>query len=243
MIEGNHWLNIQFQTLFRSRPDGRIERENDPDCSRGPRFWLAGCSEGNAHGMRVDLPDALAAELENLAADEPPFIYPATPKHLGRYLSLLGGDGTAAYELVLIYELPHAHPYRSDVRLIGSDSREGQDLMQGWATDGVPGPVFDLGFRQAADFWAPWCAAIVDDEVASIAFAARLGDAGAELGLVTIKRFRGRGFAAVATAGWSRLSSLRSRKLFYSTNRYNVSSQRVAARLGLQLLGASLRVP
>jgi len=59
-----------------------------------------------------------------------------------------------------------------------------------------------------------------------------------ELGLATAKAFRGRRFAAAATAAWSRLPSLQSR-LFYSTGRNNISSQRVAARLVLQLRGAS----
>ncbi|WP_312367172.1 GNAT family N-acetyltransferase [Ensifer sp.] len=83
---------------------------------------------------------------------------------------------------------------------------------------------------------------MVEGEVASLAFAARLADNGAELGLVTTKAFRGQGFAAAATAGWTRLPTLRSRTLFYSTDRDNISSQRVAERLGLHLRGASLRI-
>lgn len=110
------------------------------------------------------------------------------------------------------------------------------------ATDGVPESWFDLGFHGVADFWSPWCAAIVDGEVASLACAARLTDSGAELGLVTAKAFRGRGFGAAATAGWSRLPTLRSRTLFYSTDRDNASSKRVASRLGLRHHGASLRI-
>lgn len=242
MISGNHWLKTEYRTLFQLCPDGRIERENDPDCSLGPRFWLAGCPEGNVFGVRADLPDDLAAKLEGLATTEPPFTHPAIPKHLESYLSLLGSDGLVVHNLGLIYELPHAQQYPSKARLIGSDSREGQDLMQSWAADRVPEALFELGFREVADFWTPWCAAVVDGEVASIAFAARLADAGAELGLVTAKAFRGQGFAAAATAGWSRLPTLRSRTLFYSTDRDNISSQRVAARLGLRLRGASLRI-
>ena|SRR5437899_2035040 len=93
MTSENHWLKTEYRTLFRLCPDGRIERENDPDCSPGPRFWLAGCSEGNVFGVRADVPDDLAARLERLATIEPPFTHPAMPKHLERYLSLLGGDG------------------------------------------------------------------------------------------------------------------------------------------------------
>ncbi len=241
---GDHWLKVQYQTLFRLRPDGRIERENDPDYSPGPRFWLAGCSERTLFGLRDDLPDDLVAEIEGLAASEPPLTHTAPPKYLARYLSLLGKDGPAAHNLGLTYELPNAHPYPcpSNARLINSDSQEGRDLVHSWASAGVPENLVELGFHQATDFWTPWCGVIVDDEVASLAFAARLADTGAELGLVTGKAFRGQGFAATATAGLSQLPSLRSRMLFYSTDQGNISSQRVAERLGLRLRGASLRI-
>lgn len=242
MIAENHWLNIDYRTLFRLRHDRRIDRENDPDNSPGPRFWFAGCADGNVFGMRADSPDDLAAELESLAATEPPLIHPAKPKHLDRYLSLLDDGRPAAHNFGLIYELPQAHPYPSEAPLISSESKEGQDLMQSWAADGVPESLFELGFHVVTDFWRPWCAAVIDGEIASIAFAARLADAGAELGLVTVKAFRGQGLAAAATAGWSRLATLRSRILFYSTDQANTASQRVAARLGLRLRGASLRI-
>ncbi len=242
MIAGNDWLETDYRTLFRLRPDGRIECENDPDQSVGPRFWLAGCADGSLFGLRADLPDDLAAKLESLAASEPSFMPQTTPKHLESYLSLLGGDSPPDHDLGLIYELPHALPYSSDARLVSSESDEGRELMQSWAEGRIPEGLFELGFCEVADFWAPWCAAIVDGEVGSIAFAARLADTGAELGLATAKAFRGLGLASAATAGWSRLPALRSRTLYYSTDRDNRSSQCVAARLGLRLRGASLRI-
>jgi RimJ/RimL family protein N-acetyltransferase len=242
MIAGNDWLRTDYRTLFRLRSDGRIECENDPDHSPGPRFWLAGCSEGNLSGVRADLSDDIAAKLQSLAASEPPFTPSATPKHLEHYLSLLDGNGSPEHVFGLIYELPHAHPYPSNVQLIDSEARAGRELVHSWAAGRIPEALFELGFREVTDFWAPWCAAMIDGEVGSIAFAARLADTGAELGLVTPKAFRGRGLASAATAGWSRLPALRSQTLYYSADRDNISSHRVAARLGLRLRGASLRI-
>ncbi|WP_234819328.1 GNAT family N-acetyltransferase [Sinorhizobium meliloti] len=142
----------------------------------------------------------------------------------------------------LIYELPHALAHEGRARLIESGTEDGRELTRSWAANGLPPSLFDLGFHDVADLWEPWCAAAVGGEIVSIAFAARLSDAGAELGLVTAKALRGQGFGAAATAGWSHLPELRSRTLFYSTDRENHASQRVAARLGLRLRGASLRV-
>jgi len=79
------------------------------------------------------------------------------------------------------------------------------------------------------------------EEIAAIAIAARLGEKGAEVGVYTFSNFRGRGLAAAVTASWSAMRSLDGRALFYSTSRSNRSSQRVAARLGLRLIGASVR--
>src|SRR5208282_6141236 len=115
-------------------------------------------------------------------------------------------------------------------------------MLARFADQGVPQPMFDAGFKGVGDFWEPWCVAVERDEIASIAFAARLSDVGAEIGVYTFPKFRAQGFAAAVTASWSSMPSLAARELFYSTQRSNRSSQRVAARLGLRLIGASLRI-
>jgi hypothetical protein len=58
---------------------------------------------------------------------------------------------------------------------------------------GMPDGLAELGFRSTSDLWRPWCMARVDGDVASIAFAARISEVGAELGVATVKALRGRG--------------------------------------------------
>ena len=48
MPDAKDWLDIDYRTLFRLHPDRRIERENGPDCSPGPRYWLGRCADGLA---------------------------------------------------------------------------------------------------------------------------------------------------------------------------------------------------
>ncbi|AXF24115.1 GNAT family N-acetyltransferase [Burkholderia pyrrocinia] len=242
MSDAKDWLDIDYRTLFRLRPDRRIERENDPDCSPGPRFWLGGCADGNLSGVRADVPDHIADELARVADSEPPFANRMQPVHLERYLAMLAP--VPHWNVGLVYALPHALGFDTDARiaLIDGDSDAGRQLLQSLSAHGMPEGLFSTGFRSAADLWAPWCAAIVDGEVASVAFAARLSDIGAELGLATAPAFRGRGLAAAVTAAWSRLPSLQTRTLFYSTDRDNLASQRVASRLGLALRGMTLRI-
>jgi hypothetical protein len=70
MMSDIELLSIQFQTLFLITGSGRIERENDPDYSPGPRLYLAGCVSGNVAGLRSDVTDDLAAEIMSLIAKD-----------------------------------------------------------------------------------------------------------------------------------------------------------------------------
>lgn len=182
----------------------------------------------------------LADELAMLAHGEPPFLHAGYPVHVARYRRLLGMGVEPGFGL--IYELPHGLQASSGMDVIMGDSARVQALADRLRRDGMPQALVELGFVRPADFWTPWVAVMVDDEIASIAFAARLSDVGAELGLVTVAAFRGRGFGAEATAAWSRLDVLGDRTLFYSTERPNRSSRRVTERLGLHLRGASMRI-
>jgi hypothetical protein len=244
LTPGIELLEVQARTLFLLSHDERIDRENDPDRSPGPALWMAGCGLGNVLRLGTDIVDEIAAKIETLAESEPPLAgAESRPQHLDRYLDMLG-DGVAPMQATqeLIYELPHALACKGGATLIASDSPEGQDLVQALSRRGMPEGLSSLGFRQIEDLWQPWCAAMVDGRIASLAFAARLSGVGAELGLVTVKDLRGQGFAAAATAGWSSLPMLRSRALFYSTSRTNLSSQRVVAHLGLRFIGTSFRI-
>jgi hypothetical protein len=237
-------LLIQFQTAFVFERSGRISTTNAPDHSPAPRFALFGCASGNVYGVRTDVTDDVTAQLMELAASEPPFVdQSGAPRHLDRYIELLSRDARVPRSrLGVTYILPHDIAYHHDVRLICSDSVEGQGLRATLAAKGVPTGLADMGFVDVSEFWEPWCVALQRGEVASVAFAARLSATGAGLGLATPPGLRGRGYAAAATAGWTRMPVLRSRALFYSTDQTNVSSQRVVARLGLRFLGASLEL-
>jgi len=242
MLSDTELLAIQFHTVFVFERSGRILTLNDPDRSPAPRFALAGCPSGNFYGVRADVSDGIAAQLMDLAASEPPFFDRlGTPRHLDRYIELLSYDALVSQPgLEMNYVLPNDIAYEHDVRLICSDRLEGQELLATLTTKGMPAGLAKMRFVNVSDFWDPWCVAMQDADVASVAFAARLSEAGACLGLATSPELRGRGYAAAATAGWARMPALRSRTLFYSTSQTNISSQRVIARLGLRFLGSSL---
>lgn len=230
-------LELDTRTMFVLDANGRILRENDPDRSPGPRVFIAGCPAGNLVRVRADVPDA--AEIERIVASAPPwFDALQPPPWLDRASASLGPVTVTAS---LIYALPR-HAVQPAPMLVYSDTGKGAALIARLARDGMPAPLADAGFLSVADFWPPWCAVIQGQQIAAMAFAARLGPEGAEAGVYTFPAFRGRGLAGQATAAWSAMPELASRTLFYSTTVDNLSSRRVAARLGLRQIGSGLRL-
>lgn len=236
-------LAIAAAATFSLDDDGRILRENDPDRSPGPRLFAAGGPDGSLALLRRDVPDDTArAVRERVAAGpgwvdvyEPPPWLPAIAERLGRDAPV------TSTEFSLVYILPPSEP-ASSVRIVRSDGEAGARLLARLRREGLPPHLVAAGFASLDDFWAPWCVAEEAGEIAAIAFAARLGAGGAEVGVYTFPGFRGRGLAAAVTAAWSGLPELADRTLFYSTLTTNRSSRRVAARLGLPWIGAGLRI-
>ena len=236
-------LEIDIDTMFVMSATGRIERENDPDRSAGPRVFFAGCPFGNLARVRYDVDDAIAMRILEVAAKEPPSRDPdEMPACTEKIVALLSDGQPAAVSTALIYQLPNGLRYEHPAAIVHGESEEGRQMLARLADRGMPDYMQTAGFKGAGDFWEPWCVALDGNEIAAMAFAARLGISGAEIGVYTFPKYRGRGLAAAVTAAWSSMPSLSQHALFYSTHTSNRSSQRVTARLGLRLIGTSVRI-
>jgi hypothetical protein len=235
-------LTLQAATCFVLTKRERIACENDPDRSGGPRFYFAGCEDGNVAFVHRDLPDEIAAAALSLSASQPPWTA-GEPCFLNALTKLVGAPASAACaEASIIYRLPGDVAWPEGGSFVCCDTPEGGELVQRFRRDGFPEHLVAAGFATVADLWWPWCMAFEGDRIAAIAFAARLGPLGAELGVHTLARFRGRGHASAATAKWASLPGLGDRALFYSTSSANIPSQRVAEKLGLERIGSGLRI-
>jgi hypothetical protein len=237
-------LEIQVETLFVTSRAGRILHCAAPDQAPAPRLHLAIGAGGAIVRLRDDVAPTIAREVEALAAREfPVTLASARPRFSEEYRQLLGvGEPLTDHHFGVVHELPHQTQWNGDVTLISHGTPQGETLIAKIARDGMPQDLVEAGFVDLSHFWEPWCFATVDKKIASLAFAVRLGAQGAELGVNTLPAYRGRGLAAAATAGWSRLPGLQMRPLFYATHRDNLSSQRVIARLGLPFLGIRLQI-
>jgi hypothetical protein len=236
-------LEAQVATLFVTTPKGRIERCAGPDRAPAPHLHLAIGARGAIVRLRADVDERAAHEIEALAAREFPVTRPqALPRFTEEYRQLLGvSEGVNDHHFGVIHNLPHRTRFADDVALVRHGTVDGDALIDRFLRDGMPQTLVDEGFVDLSHFWEPWCVALNGDEVVSLAFAVRLGTRGAELGVNTLPGYRGRGFAAAVTAGWSALPALQNVPLFYATHRDNLSSQRVIARLGLPFLGIRLQ--
>jgi len=253
MPDDKELLRIDAESMFVLSPSGRIECVNDPGRSIAPRMFIAGCAQGNLAYVRAEVDDDAAAKLLRLTADEPPWRDPWTlPRCIGELLDVLSsappfaiGPASRTPLVVspsLIWHLPNHVQYDHPARIVRGDLAEGAQLVARFSKAGMPPEMIEAGFVSVADLWEPWCLAFEGEEVAASAIAARLSERVAEIGVYTFPKFRARGYGAAVTAAWSSLASLDGRALFYSTSRTNRSSQRVTARLGLPMIGASVSI-
>jgi hypothetical protein len=223
-------LAVQAATRFELTASGRLVCERSPDRSPAPRMWLAGSALGNLVRFREDVDSDTARSVEALVAREPPLSSPdRPPAHLAEYADLLGGEPSVG----VTYAAPNGLRYEHEIETVHGDCIHARRL---------PEELVAMGFADVSELWPPWCAALDDGKIVSVAFTARLSPGGAEVGVATPPPFRGRGFAAAATAAWISAPSLQGRALFYSADAGNVSSRRVADRLRLRCVGASLSI-
>lgn len=207
-----------------------------------PRLYFAGCAFGNIAFAGEAVPTGLAERLLHMATREPPwFDADEPPAWLGSALGLLAEPSPPSLRgPEVVFRLPNGSPALFDLPIVSCETEGGRALIERLQREGPPGPLVEAGFVSLQDFWWPWCAALAGDEIAAMAFATRLSEASAEIGVYTFAPFRGRGFAAAVTAAWSQLRCLEGRALIYATRANNASSRRVTERLGLAAVGARL---
>jgi len=186
----------------------------------------------------------VAQQITTLVEREPPFAELGTrPLFIERYQELLGlNSPVPERSYAQIHHLPRGLSFEHHATIVKQGTAEGDKLFAELKRHGLPAAWRAMGFADVSHFWEPWCVAMVRGDIAAIAFAARLGESGAEIGVATLPAFRGRKLAPAVTAGWSSLPQLVTRALFYSTTRDNSASQHVIARLGLPLVGVSVRL-
>lgn len=205
-----------LETLFVLDGHGRIVSTREPDPSRGPEFVLIRRAKSCAWALGSGVGDDQATEVARLALDERPTSdFRQPPKHIEKYMEILGGE----FEAGPAFEFPEEMPFFQEAALIEDVERLGASF-NGWTAEELPER-------------SPIMAILEDGVPISICFCARTSGRFAEAGVETAPEFRGRGFAGSATAAWARAIRASGRAPIYSTSWSNAPSLAVARKLGL----------
>jgi GNAT superfamily N-acetyltransferase len=225
-------LTKRVETLYRSDARGRIVCSNEWDTRPAPRFHVVLTAFGPIARFRGDIPDALAHRLESICRREPPRKPgPGLPSHRGDLIEAL--EAHASVEQVWCgpaYRMPE------DTGLeVASTVPVNQDNAQ-LLEHGFAGWLADVSHRQ------PFMAVVEDGRAAAVCASVRISPAVHCAGVETHADYRRRGYALRAVAGWARAVRALGATPFYSTAWGNIASQRVASRLGFEMVGVDFHV-
>lgn len=224
-------LGVQAEAAL----DGR-GREIDVD-----GITIASCEDGQMLWVGAEVPEAVATDLratfDGAARSTDPPEPPAALEPCRRILERV--DGPVRRDVGPSYLFAADTQFASGVAIVRSSS-EGRNALRG----ANPGNWHPIEWDELLDGrLGPWAIAIDGGVVVSVCHTPRpLTARAAECGVWTHPRFRGRGYAAAVASAWAPLVRAPGRYLFYSTDAGNVSSQRVARRLDLELLGWTWRL-
>ena len=233
MPDERELLDIHVRALFTHDKRARLLSHNEPwgEAPPAPRLYFGRACAGNLWRLRADLPEALAAELEALCADEPSGAgLSGTPRHADAYARLLGAHGRVRrVEAGPAYRFKdYPEPSRDLLHVTEANA----EVLRG----GFEEMLGELPFAQ------PFVAVVEEGRAVSVCRSVRVTTAAHEAGVGTLPDFRGRGYAADVTAGWARLVRDAGAAPLYSTSWKNTASQSVAKRLRLVQYAADFHV-
>ncbi|MEH6675620.1 GNAT family N-acetyltransferase [Phenylobacterium sp.] len=224
-------LEERVAALYRTDGDGRLLGSNEWDCRPAPRFHLMRTAAGPILRGRADLPVDLLQRLQALSLEEPPDqAFTRLPAQSDQYLAVLAEH--APVEKIWAgpaFVLPPAQTPGLDVVNIDEGARE---RLVGRFNDWLE----DVAHRR------PFVAVIAEGAAAAICASVRISPTVHCAGVETHPDFRRRGYALAAVAGWAQAVRACGATPFYSTSWDNLASQRLAQRLGGQIVGVDFHV-
>lgn len=85
-------------------------------------------------------------------------------------------------------------------------------------------------------------AALSGERAAAVCASVRVSEGAHCAGVETAPKYRGRGLAGLAVAGWAKLVRAHGAEPFYATTFDNIPSQRVARSVGMNLIGSEFSI-
>lgn len=221
-------MRARFRAHYRFDERGRMVALNQWDGGEAPRFYLGRSTGGAIWGFGASVSDELAVALGALAASaQESDAGPREPAQAAAYERLLAPvkrrwAGPA-------YRFPADVSHRSAAVPISADNA---DLLSGALADWLP----DIPHRH------PFMAAVEDGRAVAVCASVRISDTVHEAGVETLPRYRRRGHATDAVAGWAAAVRAMGAEPVYSTSWSNPASLAVARRLRLVPIGVDFNL-
>jgi hypothetical protein len=223
-------MGLYADTLFTYDARGRMLYSNEPRLQErrpAPRLFLGRTRGGSVARFGASMSDTLAQRLAEIVDRLPPpadLGEPATP--FTEIEELLKQDAPIIKtEAGPVYHFPAA--IRS----------QGEAIRLTEANIAVVRDTYPSLLEEFRD-WSPCFVALDHGRAVSICMSSRVTPDAEAAGVDTLPGFRGRGYAAAATAAWGAAIREAGRVPFYSTWWDNMASQGVARRCGLIQFGA-----
>ena len=225
-------MQRHVEALFAHDDRGRIHLVNEPDGAEAPRFFLGRTAAGNIWRFRFNLPEGLAEQLEALCLEESVLgELRQEPAHFTEYLGLLETHSPVRKVWMgpaYLFPDREVRPSREAVTV----TSENKNVLSG----GLEEWLLDAHHRR------PFLALLHEGRAVSICCSVRITSEAHEAGVETLDAYRGKGYAADVVAQWANKVRNMGCTPLYSTSWENVSSQRVAKRLGLRQYGIDFHV-
>jgi GNAT acetyltransferase len=227
----------EMDTQWTRDDRGRLARVREPAGRPAPDLVVGVAEGGCCVAIGSEVSDQAAVELEVICREATPQSDSSHPPNAILQAQDLLRDACGPVDLSSgpCYVFPPNPSFESPATLVRSTDEDtsaaGDDIPPGstWTRD-------EWRLLLAGEL-GPWASAVVGGLVVSVCYSSRLAADGAEAGVWTHSDFRGKGHAAAVSAAWASLVTASGRQPFYSTSADNLSSQRVAARLGLRPIG------
>lgn len=224
-------LTRRVETLYQTDARGRLVRSNEWDGRPAPRFHLMLTAAGPICRFRGDVPDDLSARLEGLCRRAPPAqLAPGLPAIADALIAELARD--APVQSVWCgpaYRLPDGVPTPASAVAVVPASA-------GLLAATFPDWVADVPHRQ------PFMVVIERGRAVALCASVRISEAVHCAGVETHPDHRRQGHAASAVTAWAGAVRALGATPFYSTSWDNIASQRLAMRLGFELVGVDFHV-
>ena len=219
IVGTDHILVQLVETKFRSDDRGRLKGD-------APHLYILRTPELVICRCHADLADEIATTVEELS------VRPRSrPREWARvyadYLAALSSVGPlTSMRAGQLYRFPDLPAFEGTcISIVESNA----DLLRGGLDEWLPDVAVGL----------PMIAMVADGRAVSICTSVIAAtNAVHEADVETLPDYRRRGFGVQAVAGWARAVQASGATPFYATTFDNVVSQRLAARLGLSLVGA-----